>query len=122
VDEGNRLALTLHWHVMQPLLPQHNIFVHWVDTDEGTLLAQWDGVPQGIGAMGELILAPTGSWQTDEFLSTRHLLPLAGKDDPVLLNVGLYVPETGMRLPVALDGTVVGDFVQIEPFRVGSAQ
>jgi len=111
IDE--QIRLTLYWRAEQALLPQHNIFVHWVAHDGGDPLAQWDGIPQSIGPEGELVLAPSGSWQAGEFLATQHLLPLVDDYD-VTLHVGLYLPASGARLPVSIDGAVVGDFVRIE--------
>ncbi|MCB0089923.1 MAG: hypothetical protein KDE54_18585, partial [Caldilineaceae bacterium] len=66
--------------------------------------------------------APTGSWRTDEYLATRHviLLPSAVQSNtatgemtragqPLQLRVGLYVPPAGPRLPAFINGQPAGD-------------
>jgi hypothetical protein len=57
-------------------------------------------------------VAPTGSWQPGEFLITEHelLLPASA---PSTLRVGVYDPETGVRLPVNVAGADAGDSVTL---------
>ena len=57
------LDLTLYWRVEQALLPPHQLFVHVEDAD-GLSLAQADATPNSRGT-----LAPSGSWQSDEYLT-----------------------------------------------------
>lgn len=102
--QGDQLVLTLYWQVLQPLLPQHHIFVH-LDNAAGITLAQSDDVPQTAAEP-----APTGSWQPGEYLVTHHHLPIPSAADPAaVLRVGLYVPQSGVRLPLTLAGTPAGD-------------
>jgi len=85
-------------------LPQHHIFVH-LDNAAGITLAQSDDVPQTAAEP-----APTGSWQPGEYLVTHHHLPIPSAADPAaVLRVGLYVPQSGVRLPLTLAGTPAGD-------------
>jgi hypothetical protein len=100
---GDEVTLTLYWQVLQTLLPPHHLFVH-LDGPDGATLAQEDGPP--MTASGP---APTGSWLPDEYLVTFHrLAPLPQDGDGVLL-VGLYVPDTGVRLPASVAGQPSGD-------------
>lgn len=104
---GDEVTLTLYWQVLQTLLPPHHLFVH-LDGPDGVTLAQEDGPP--MTASGP---APTGSWLPDEYLVTFHrLAPLPQDGDGVLL-VGLYVPETGVRLPASVAGQPSGDAARL---------
>jgi hypothetical protein len=99
----NVLDLRLHWEVVQPLLPPHHIFVH-ADDAAGVTQAQQDGPPVTVDGA-----APTGSWQPGEYLTTVHRLALPkGK---FTVRVGLYEPETGVRLPVTVASQPAGDSV-----------
>jgi hypothetical protein len=105
------LDLGLVWQVEQPLLPPHQLFVH-VDGPDGTRLAQADVMPNDEGTG-----VPTGSWQPGEFFRHRQVVRLPGDaldlGGPLVLRVGLYVPETGVRLPVSQGDVVLGDSVTI---------
>ncbi len=98
------LTLTLYWEALQPLLPPHHVFVHLLGPD-GQRIVQDDGIPGRLEAP-----APSGTWIPGEYIVDPHVLaldvlPPAGS----VLAVGLYDPETGVRLPVIYDGEVVGD-------------
>ena len=106
--ENATLHLALTWHVQQPLLPPHHIFAHLVDAS-GPRLAQHDGEPSS--AHGR---APTGSWLPDEYLTTHHQITMpANVPTPLMLQVGLYLPSTGQRLPVTIEGEVTGDHLPL---------
>ncbi|MFN8469730.1 MAG: hypothetical protein U0X20_29510, partial [Caldilineaceae bacterium] len=113
-DDGHTLV-RLYWEVLQPILPPHHIFVH-LDTADGQTIAQQDGptvaaAPPGDPRAGA---APTGSWQPGEFLTTEHLLAAApGPGD--IVRVGLYDPETQIRLPVTISGQPAGDNIIVKP-------
>ena len=109
--DATSLDLTLDWQAYQSLLPPHHIFVHVVAPD-GTLLAQEDAPPST--AEG---LAPTGSWQPGEYLSTVHRIQLPGSraalPEGTVVRVGLYNPDGNIRLPLTLDGAPAGDALEI---------
>ncbi|MBW7884873.1 MAG: hypothetical protein H3C34_19980, partial [Caldilineaceae bacterium] len=98
--------LRLYWEVVQPLLPPHHIFVH-ADAADGTTIAQQDGPPSTVDG-----IAPTGTWQPGEFLTTVHAIELPASTD-FFLRVGLYDPATGVRLPVTIDGQPAGDSIEL---------
>ncbi len=100
--QGDALTLVLTWQVMQTLLPPHHIFVHVVA--DGEVIAQVDGPPQT--AAGP---APSGSWRAGEYLVTEHHLTLPPDLRNGQVRVGLYLPEDGVRLPAAIDGSPAGD-------------
>jgi hypothetical protein len=109
-EEGTTVQLTLYWEVLQTLLPPHQVFVH-LDGPDGTLLDQDDGVP------GEqAIAAPSGTWLPGEIIIDPHVLAKpADLPADAVIRVGLYVPQTGVRLPIIVDGQAKGDAIVL-PF------
>jgi len=105
------ITIRLYWHVLQPLLPPHHIFIHLND-ETGRTIAQSDAAPRT--AAGR---APTGSWLPDEYLVTEHQIltpvPVSSAPGVFSLNIGLYVPSTGQRLPTVVDGVTTGDHVTV---------
>lgn len=113
---GNDLDLTLHWQARRPLARTAHVFVHVVGQD-GQRLAPADGPPLS-GPAGTL---PMDHWPVGETLPDRRLLPLPADLPPGLyrLEVGLYDPATGDRLPVvAGEGYVVESALILDYFRV----
>jgi hypothetical protein len=106
-QQGATLQLSLNWQVEQPLLPPHHIFAHLFDA-QGERIAQSDGAP--LTATGS---APTGSWLPQEFLTTLHSLTPPSGSSPSTIQMGLYLPASGERLPVTIDGAITGDSVTI---------
>ncbi len=107
-QNATSITLQLHWQVLQTLFPAHHIFVH-LDAPDGKTLAQDDRPPNtDVGP------APTSSWLPGEYISTYHTLPLPANRAPAaVLRAGLYLPATGTRLPVSINGVTAGDFVEI---------
>jgi hypothetical protein len=90
--DGN--TLTLHWRTGQPIDRNYTIFVHVTDA-AGNLLSQADGVPfDG--------LYPLPNWLPGQFITDRRTLAL--DERAAAVTIGLYLPDTGERLP-ALDAT-----------------
>lgn len=122
------LEIRLYWRVIQTLLPQHHIFVHLSQRNASPAapLAQHDDLPQALLNDETRAAAPTGSWLPDEYLTTVHRLSIPQdlqlnlktnalnlREEKLEIRVGLYVPSTGVRLPVYIDGVQVGDSVSI---------
>lgn len=123
------VEVRLYWHVQRSLLPPHHIFVHLIEDGGTNPLAQHDDAPTAltIRSQDEDWVegpAPTGSWQPEEYLTTRHILTLPTdtnfdeangiimRDDKQLqIRVGLYLPKTGVRLPVSHPNQLGGDNV-----------
>ncbi|MFN8439164.1 MAG: glycosyltransferase family 39 protein [Caldilineaceae bacterium] len=104
--QPNEATVTLYWQVKQPILPAHQIFVHFDDT-QGTTVAQIDGKPNTADGP-----APTGSWQPGEMLITVHrFVGIVPAYDHI--QVGLYNPANNQRLPVSVNGAVIGDAVTL---------
>lgn len=108
VQDGS-LAVTFNWRALQPPTADYTVFVHLLDA-QGATVAQHDGQPQD-GAY------PTSVWDSGEVVVDEHSLALP-PDLPAAdywLRVGLYLLETGERLPV--DGN--GDSLQLGPVKLG---
>jgi len=91
--ESAGVSLTLYWACLAPLDRDHTAFVHLVGPDGA--LAQADGPPVG----GDY---PTSFWSPNDIVADERFIPTAGLPPGVYhLNVGMYLLETGQRLPVA---------------------
>jgi hypothetical protein len=88
------LALTLTWQALGSPAEDYTVFVHVLD-GEGEKLVQRDTQP----CDGE---CPTGTWQPGEIVldTYRLALPAGAARSPDRLAVGLYLLETGDRVPV----------------------
>jgi hypothetical protein len=93
IESGAVLPVALYWRAMQPVSRNYLVFVHLLD-QSGNRVAGSDGQPA-------LWMRPTSGWLTGETIEDRHalMLPddLAAGDYTVV--TGLYLPETGERLP-----------------------
>jgi len=105
VRSGDILQVELIWHTTAPLSERYKVFLHLVD-GEGQIIAQRDAEPVGFGR-------PTDSWQVGERIVDRHGIVVRPGTPPgrYQLLVGMYLPETGQRLPV--QGHGIGDSVSL---------
>ncbi len=95
---GSSLKITLHWQGVAQADTSYKVFVHLLDGDE-RIVAQDDSLPRA----GQ---APVTSWMRDEVVSDSHELALppgvpAGR---YRLEMGLYDPASGARVPVLASG------------------
>ena len=107
--QGETLWVKLHWRSLQPTGADYTIFVHLID-GTGQTLSQHDAQPQD-GAY------PTSVWDAGEVVVDDHPLPLPPEPSAgdYWLDVGLYLLQTGERLPV--EGG--GDSVELGPVTLG---
>lgn len=105
------LVLTLYWQAAEVVNLPYKVFVHLVGPDD-TLLAQSDDVP----ACGT---RPTQRWQVGQAVVDRHVIRLPANAPPgeYLLRVGLYEPQTGLRMDL-LDGMGNAQGIHFELGRV----
>jgi len=95
VEEEDGLRLTLHWACLAPMDRDYTVFVHVIGPD-GALAAQADGPP----VSGDY---PTSFWSPGESITDERWISLEGvAPGTYRLYVGMYLLETGERLP-ALD-------------------
>ncbi len=89
-QDSGQARLTLYWQALAPTDLSFKVFAHLVDSG-GTITNQGDQVP-GAGAF------PTTSWVKGEYLVDEYSLSLTSSQ-PAGINVGLYDPATGARVP-----------------------
>ncbi len=95
--KSQEVALTLYWQALREMDESYTVFVHFVDGN-GAVRGQQDGEPMNS-------TYPTTLWQPGEFVTDVHTVPVPPDLPPgeYTLEVGLYLAETGARLPVAGD-------------------
>ncbi len=103
---GASLPLTFYWQGVAPVDENYTVFVQLLAPD-GQVVAQNDAQPQD-GA------APTSTWTPGEIVSDTHTLRLPANLQPgdYRLITGMYLLETGARLPVTQNGAVT-DFAVV---------
>jgi 4-amino-4-deoxy-L-arabinose transferase-like glycosyltransferase len=110
---GNQVYLTLFWQALQAMDESYTVFVHLVD-EQGRLWGQKDNPPvDGF--------YPTTTWEAGEMVRDQYDLriPPDTPPGPYQIEVGMYLAETGERLPVlAEDGRVEGDRIWLTRVRV----
>jgi hypothetical protein len=94
LSAGETLTARLHWRAESEFDQNYTAFVHLIGPD-GLLYGQVDQVP-GAGAY------PTTGWLPGEYLTDEYAIPIAenAPAGPYQIEVGLYDPDTGRRLPV----------------------
>lgn len=90
---GQPLGLTLYWQATDTTGERLKVFVHLLDA-AGNIIGQSDQEPAA-GAR------PTSSWTPGEYLVDRHVLTVdpAAPAGPATLEIGLYDPLSGQRIP-----------------------
>ncbi|WP_374687986.1 glycosyltransferase family 39 protein [Promineifilum sp.] len=94
-----QLPLTLYWQATAAPEGDYVVFVHLVDGATGEIVSQVDTIPVG----GQ---RTTSGWRRGEVVTDAYQLSLPSGLPPgrYHVNVGLYNPDDGTRLPVDLDG------------------
>jgi hypothetical protein len=107
---GGRIALSLYWQGVEPLGTSYHVFAH---LEDGQVWAQSDGVPVCWGV-------PTSAWRPGQTVLDQRSLPLPPDMPPgeYPLLVGLYEPQGGQRLDVAVGGEAVGNHLYLTTVRV----
>jgi hypothetical protein len=109
---GDILQLALFWRATEPV-ERYKVFVH-LYAPSGRLAAQTDSEP---GAT----LRPTNTWSPGEQIIDRYgvMIPTETPPGEYVLAVGLYPVDDPLdRLPVSLDGVLVGDRLDLTPLVV----
>ncbi len=113
VRPGEPLHLTLYWRALAPMETNYTVFTHLLDQNE-QIRGQQDNPPM----QGRY---PTTLWMVGEVVVDEYVLvvdPLAQPGEHVI-EIGMYAPETGQRLPI-LDagGGVMGDRILVATMQV----
>ncbi|MBI1802249.1 MAG: hypothetical protein HYR71_11550, partial [Chloroflexi bacterium] len=92
------LEVTLYWRAVGDSQSNDKVFVHVIGEDN-QVLAQHDGEP----VMGA---RPTRSWQAGEYVKDTHPVTVPESLEPGVyrIEIGLYDPASGVRLPVTVNG------------------
>jgi hypothetical protein len=93
VTPGDTLTLTLYWQALTEMDEDYTVFTHILARD-GSTIGQQDSHP-GNGAY------PTSLWLASEIVTDVYEIPVRADAAPGAhrLEVGMYVAETGDRLP-----------------------
>ena len=100
VTPGQPLDVTLYWEALSPPAADYTVFVHLLD-EQGQIVAAHDSMPAGNRF-------PTRAWQPGLQVRDAHPIDLPADLAPgtYQVSVGLYLLETGERLPVRDAGGV----------------
>jgi len=96
---GSEVAVTLYWEALAPAGQETAVFVHLLGLEE-RLVAQRDTLP-GLGRLSATRLTPGFRWADRTVL---RLPATAYAPDVTQVEVGLYDPVSGVRLPLADGG------------------
>lgn len=111
---GETIPLTMYWEALQPAVRDYTFFAHLVD-GQGKPWGQKDNQP----ANG---FYPTSHWSSGEIVRDPYAIPVdaGAPDGEYYLHVGLYLADSGERLPVTTgQGATPADKYVIGPIRVG---
>lgn len=110
---GDRIHLTLFWQALQAMDRGYTVFIHLVD-EQGRFWGQKDNPPvDGF--------YPTTVWEVGEIVRDQYDLPISpdAPPGPYQIEVGMYLAETGERLPVlAEDGSGRGNRILLSEVQV----
>ncbi|NTV65673.1 MAG: hypothetical protein HGA65_19365, partial [Oscillochloris sp.] len=105
---GTDLALTLTWQSLELIPKNWVVFAHLLDADD-QIIAETNSAPCGA-------TLPFPRWTPGDWVRDPHRMALPSSLPPgrYRLVVGLYLPESGDRMPVwAEDGSQIGDLIRL---------
>jgi len=106
---GDTLVLTLYWRALSEMTEDYTVFTHVVAPD-GSMSGQQDNAPVG-GTH------PTSLWAAGEIVTDRYIIKVRERATAGLqrMEVGMYIAENGVRLPVKETG---GDAVALDEIEI----
>lgn len=110
---GDPVRLKLIWRAKNAVGQSYKVFVHVVGADS-KLLVQQDGVP------GDWAL-PTDTWVAGEVIADSYEIPIPPEAPPgdYGMQVGMYNPENGQRLPAHEGGSrLANDSIPLAQFTI----
>ncbi len=110
---GRSFTVTLAWRVLKETSTSYTVFVH-IAADSGTIVGQRDVIPRS----GD---APTTSWIPGEVITDTYTVDVKPEAaaGTYRLEIGMYQPATGRRLPVSTPSLAERDALVLETLRVG---
>jgi 4-amino-4-deoxy-L-arabinose transferase-like glycosyltransferase len=120
LQPGGTITLTLYWQAQKPLARRYKVFTHllgeFFNAGSGNFLwGQKDSEP--VNGM-----RPTSTWRTGEVIVDSYVIPLLdhAPTGRYTVEIGLYDPATGGRLPVLdEEGHFVADHLVLTHLFVG---
>jgi len=108
INPGETIHLVFYWQAQEEMDRDYTVFTHLLDA-KSQIWAQEDSQPQ----KGDY---PTSIWDEGEMIRDEYELEvgLATPPGDYLIEVGIYLLETGERLPVLEEGRVVSDRILLE--------
>ncbi|OQY44642.1 MAG: hypothetical protein B6242_12225 [Anaerolineaceae bacterium 4572_78] len=102
-NNENDITLTLYWQAENPTPHDYTVFVHVLNEGNEMVTGQ-DSMP--VGGM-----YPTNIWEKGEIIPDERVFNMANlPHDSYRFAVGMYLLETGERLPIRMaDGTTMPD-------------
>ena len=117
VAQGETLHLTLYWRALSEMETSYTVFTHLLD-GANQIQGQRDNPPVN-GSY------PTMLWVPGEVVADEYAI-IVNADAPPgehVIEIGLYVPETGQRLPVLDEtGQITGDRILVSRVLVTGSQ
>lgn len=110
---GEAINFTLLWQAREPMRDSFKVFTHLIDTTD-IIWGQKDNLPVKNRR-------PTDSWLPGELIVDNYTIPVDPTVPPgrYILEVGMYSPDTGERLPVlGPNGQPIAGRVLLEPISV----
>jgi hypothetical protein len=100
------LELTLYWESLAPVMEDYDVFIH-VLAPNGDIVSQIDQQPLNG-------LAATSIWEPGQIIRVPYKinLPTDRADENYLVETGMYLRESGVRLPVS-GGERSGDVIEL---------
>ncbi|HLF26048.1 MAG TPA: hypothetical protein VJG32_06915 [Anaerolineae bacterium] len=93
--QAGEARLVTYWQAGAQVVTPLQLFVHAVAAD-GSIVAQEDRLD-----------APAYGWREGDLIAQVNRLALPDVSGPVWLQIGLYQPDSGERLPVRVEGRAV---------------
>ncbi|MEA3459082.1 MAG: hypothetical protein U9R11_00140, partial [Chloroflexota bacterium] len=109
---GGEIGLTLYWECLSEMGEDYTVFIHLVG-EEGEIVAQDDGQPlDGY--------YPTSLWGKGEVIEDGYAFILGGDvtEGEYWIEVGMYILESGQRLPIVKEEEIVEDRILLGKVRV----
>ncbi len=105
VHRGDKIDLDLFWRAERQVAQAYTVFVHLAGAD-GHVFADADSPPFNG-------LFPTNLWKTGETIRDRHVVSVPGDLTPgkYTIEIGLYDPVTGKRLPMQTANGVIDKWI-----------
>jgi len=115
IEPGSTLHLTLYWQTRAQMTQPYTVFTHLLGPD-GSSVAQQDNMPQ----QGR---APTTCWIPGEIIADDYALTVPADAVPGMyrLITGLYIWETGDRLPTRGTGATPDNQIVLATFSITRA-